>query len=88
MKSFGIVYLEANLHGKPVIAASVGGVPDAVVDGVSGFLIEENNITILKEKILLLMNNKKLRDQLERQAKTKSRVTFFFGTNILILLLK
>ena len=33
-EGFGIVYLEANLFGKPVIGSRSGGVPDAVLDGV------------------------------------------------------
>ncbi len=39
-EGFGIVYLEANLCGKPVIAARTGGVEDAVEHGVNGLLIE------------------------------------------------
>ena len=39
-EGFGIVYLEANVCGKPVIAARTGGVEDAVEDGVNGVLVE------------------------------------------------
>jgi D-inositol-3-phosphate glycosyltransferase len=39
-ESFGLVAVEAQACGTPVIAASVGGLPVAVRDGVSGFLIE------------------------------------------------
>jgi phosphatidylinositol alpha-1,6-mannosyltransferase len=39
-EGFGIVYLEANLCGKPVIGANTGGVSDAIEDGVSGLLVE------------------------------------------------
>jgi phosphatidylinositol alpha-1,6-mannosyltransferase len=40
MEGFGIVYLEAGLAGKPVVAARVGGVADAVEDGVTGLLTD------------------------------------------------
>jgi phosphatidylinositol alpha-1,6-mannosyltransferase len=43
MEGFGIVLLEANAAGKPVVASNIGGVPDAVVDGESGFLVEPGN---------------------------------------------
>ncbi|MEU1123655.1 D-inositol-3-phosphate glycosyltransferase [Streptomyces sp. NPDC005899] len=38
-ESFGLVAIEAQAAGTPVIAAAVGGLPVAVRDGVSGFLI-------------------------------------------------
>lgn len=42
-ESFGLVYLEANLFGKPVVAGRTGGVPEAVVDGRTGHLVEPHN---------------------------------------------
>lgn len=39
-ESFGLVAIEAQASGTPVVAASVGGLPVAVRDGVSGFLID------------------------------------------------
>jgi phosphatidyl-myo-inositol dimannoside synthase len=40
VEGFGLVYLEANACGKPVIAGRSGGVPDAVTDGVTGLLVD------------------------------------------------
>jgi glycosyltransferase involved in cell wall biosynthesis len=37
--SFGIVYLEAWLHGKPVIGARTWGIMDVIRDGVDGLLV-------------------------------------------------
>ncbi len=42
-EGFGIVYLEANLFEKPVIGSRCGGVPDAIVDGVTGLLVDQKN---------------------------------------------
>ena len=39
VEGFGIVYLEANLFGKPVIGGRSGGVPEAIVDGQTGILV-------------------------------------------------
>jgi phosphatidylinositol alpha-1,6-mannosyltransferase len=39
-EGFGIVYLEANAHGIPVVAGNVAGAVDAVVDGESGLLVD------------------------------------------------
>lgn len=39
VEGFGIVYLEANGFGKPVVGTRSGGVPDAIAHGISGFLV-------------------------------------------------
>jgi glycosyltransferase involved in cell wall biosynthesis len=39
IEGFGLVYLEAAAHGLPVVAHAVGGVAEAVVDGVTGLLV-------------------------------------------------
>lgn len=40
VEGFGIVFLEAAREGLPVVAGRSGGVPDAVSDGVNGFLVD------------------------------------------------
>ena len=40
VEGFGMVAVEAAAHGLPTVAYAVGGVPDAVSDGVSGALVE------------------------------------------------
>jgi len=48
---------EAQLMEKPVIATNVGGIPELMKDGKTGFLIEKGNSTQLFEKLSLLLNN-------------------------------
>jgi glycosyltransferase involved in cell wall biosynthesis len=60
VEGFGFVYLEASAHGLPIIAHKTGGVEDAVQDGVTGFLIEPENITELTKKIDLLINDEEM----------------------------
>lgn len=39
VEGFGMVAIEAAAHGLPTVATAVGGVPDAVAEGVSGYLV-------------------------------------------------
>jgi len=57
---FGLVYLEAALAQKPVIACNAGGAPEIVVHGETGLLVPppENNIGLLAEAILSLLENR------------------------------
>jgi len=48
---------EAQLMEKPVIATNVGGIPELMKDGETGFLIEKNNSDELFEKLSMLLNN-------------------------------
>ncbi len=51
-EGFGMVAAEAAAHGLPTIAFAVGGVPDAVQDGVSGRLAEPGDYLGLAEMIM------------------------------------
>jgi phosphatidylinositol alpha-1,6-mannosyltransferase len=40
VEGFGLVFLEAGACGKPVIGGRSGGIPDAIVEGESGLLVD------------------------------------------------
>ncbi len=63
-EGFGIVYLEANLAGKPVIAGDAGGVRDAVRDDHNGILVNPENLEDIKNAIVKLINDDDLRERL------------------------
>lgn len=56
-EGFGITFLEANACEKPVIGGNSGGVPDAIEDGHSGFLVEPEDAEMLSQKLLFLLKN-------------------------------
>jgi phosphatidylinositol alpha-1,6-mannosyltransferase len=63
VEGLGIVYLEASSCGLPVIAGSSGGAPDAVIDGVTGNVVDgTNNHQIAKAAIELLNDPKKAKE--------------------------
>ena len=51
---------EAQLMEKPVIVTNVGGNPEMMVDGKTGFLVEEGNADELFEKLTILFENKEI----------------------------
>lgn len=53
---FGMVALEANLLGVPVVASNVGGLREIVEDGITGFLVAPNNPESLAEGINKALN--------------------------------
>lgn len=75
-EGFGIVYLEANLAGKPVIAGNSGGVKDAVQDLVNGLLVNPNNPKEIRDAIIKLAKDKDLRQQLGEQGKKRAQTKF------------
>lgn len=90
VEGFGIVYLEANSYGKPVIGGNSGGVPDAVIDGLNGFLIEPGNVENLTNIIALLLDDKDLRHKIGKQGfdRVKKEYTWEKLTEKLIPFLK
>jgi phosphatidylinositol alpha-1,6-mannosyltransferase len=56
-EGFGIVYLEANLSGLPVVAGAIGGALDAVVDGVTGVLVEPTDHVAVADAVIDLLRD-------------------------------
>ncbi len=57
VEGLGIVYLEASACGLPVIAGSSGGAPDAVLDGVTGFVVDGENKHEIAAAAIKLLND-------------------------------
>lgn len=71
VESFGIVYLEAAYFGKPVVGGISGGTADAVVNNVTGFLIDSSDQKKLEETLVLLLKDKKLRERLGKSGRKR-----------------
>ncbi|MBI1181928.1 MAG: glycosyltransferase [Alphaproteobacteria bacterium] len=63
-EGFGLVFLEANACRKAVIGGRDGGVPDAVVDGETGILVNGQSIDDLRAAMRALLADDTLRDRL------------------------
>lgn len=60
VEGFGIVFLEANACETPVVGSNTGGIPDAIIDGETGLLVDEENVTELVKALKKIMNDKTL----------------------------
>lgn len=72
-EGFGLVYLEANAFGKPVVAGRAGGAIDAVVDGVTGILVDPESELELAEAVVALLENPERAAELGRQGRERVR---------------
>jgi phosphatidyl-myo-inositol dimannoside synthase len=63
-EGFGIVFLEAGSQKLPVIGSDQGGCSEAILNGVTGYLVEPDNIYELENCIVQLLNNPHLRQKL------------------------
>ncbi|MFW0862338.1 MAG: glycosyltransferase family 4 protein [Candidatus Komeilibacteria bacterium] len=66
VEGFGIVYLEAGVFGKPVIATPVGGAKEAVKDNVTGIFTSRETMV---SDIIKLLKDKSFADELGANAK-------------------
>ncbi len=67
--------LEAFAHGKPVVAASIGGIPEQVADG-SGMLFAPGDVDALAEALQTLAHRADMRERMGRNAHARLREAY------------
>jgi glycosyltransferase involved in cell wall biosynthesis len=60
-EAFGFAIAEAMAHGKPVLATRVGGIPEIVEDGVTGYLVSAGDREAIADRMLRLAGDGSLR---------------------------
>jgi L-malate glycosyltransferase len=63
-ESFGVAAVEASACGIPVVASNIGGLPEVVIDGKTGFLFPSTDVDALAEKIRVLIDSPTLRKEM------------------------
>jgi phosphatidylinositol alpha-1,6-mannosyltransferase len=76
LEGFGLVFLEANACGLPVIGGRSGGVIDAIEDKFSGYLVDPYSIQDISEKLKLLIGNPNLAIKMGNNGFERSRIKF------------
>lgn len=65
----GLVVLEAMMSGTPVIASAIGGLPEIVQHGVTGFLVEPGNVAELRERLSEILSDSHLTARMGQAAR-------------------
>jgi glycosyltransferase involved in cell wall biosynthesis len=73
---FGWMISESMAFGKPVVATRVGGIPELVNDGESGFLAERGDTVVIAERILMLVNDRELREKMGNSGRLAVNANF------------
>lgn len=73
LETFGLVAAEAMSHGLPVIASNIGGLPEVVENGLTGYLFAPGNVKELTDKIQHLWKNPDLCRAMGRNGREKVR---------------
>src|SRR5258708_8089338 len=76
IEGFGIVFLEAAAAAKPAIGGSSGGVPEVIVDGVTGLLVDGANVDSVADAIRFLATSPDVRARMGEAGRRHVRAEF------------
>jgi len=82
IEGLAIASLEAMAMGKPTVVSNNGGLPDAVIDGITGFVVPPGDIEGLSAAILRFLEDKELAIRLGRNARQRVEKEFDIKKNI------
>ncbi|MGN6532209.1 MAG: glycosyltransferase [Ginsengibacter sp.] len=68
-EAFPLVNLEAMQFSLPVVSTNEGGISEAVINNVTGFIVEPRNVQQLADKLRILIENKNLREEMGMHGK-------------------
>jgi len=80
-ESFCLAALEAAASGVPVVATHVGGLPEVVLDGETGFLFEPDDVAAAVRAVCRLLRDDRLRSEMARAALDRAEL---FSTDVVI----
>jgi phosphatidylinositol alpha-1,6-mannosyltransferase len=80
IEGFGMVFLEASAAGKPVVGGRSGGVYDSIVEGVTGLLVNPEDVDELASKLRQLILDRGLRQRLGSAGLQRAKTEFSWET--------
>lgn len=85
VEGFGIVYLEAALHGVPALATQGGGAAEAVIHNETGIAVAPNSVTATTTALTRLLSDADLRQRLGLAAQRRAQEEFTWSRRIMPL---
>lgn len=76
IEGLGVVLLEAQAAGTPCVTGTSGGTPEAVVNGVTGFVIDGHDSEALVESTVRLLSDPGLTERMARAGRDHVRTGF------------
>ena len=77
-EGFGMVLIEAQACGTPVIGTTVGGIPYAIVDGETGLLVPPKDSEALADAIKQILSDEKLAEEMGRRGSERVNKEFIW----------
>jgi glycosyltransferase involved in cell wall biosynthesis len=77
-EGFGLVFLEAMAHGKPVIGGAHGGTPDVIEDGVTGLLVPHGDAALLASALVSLLADPARATEMGRLGRERVETAYTF----------
>ena len=75
-ETFGLAALEAMACGVPVVASDIGGLPELITDGETGFLCPLDDVSCFADRIRSLLDDESMRDNMGRAARESAADRF------------
>ncbi|MCH1453784.1 MAG: N-acetyl-alpha-D-glucosaminyl L-malate synthase BshA [Flavobacteriaceae bacterium] len=72
-ESFGLAALEAMVHGVPVVCSDVGGLPEVIEEGVSGYLCPLGDVDAMANRAIHILEDPERHKRFKRQAYESSK---------------
>jgi glycosyltransferase involved in cell wall biosynthesis len=79
---FGYVIAEAMASSKPLLGTRVGGIPELIEDGKTGFLVERGDTEAMADRLLRLLEDARLREAMGQAGRRAAETRFNHKVNV------
>ncbi len=85
LESFGVAILEASACSLPVVVSNVGGLPEVVQDGKTGYVVDRENPDATAEALMKIIQNNSLRRQMGDAGRKLVLDKYQWSNNVLVM---
>lgn len=81
-EGFGLTVAEALWKGTPVVASNIGGIPEQLINNKTGFLVDPYDYKKCAQKVITLLKDKKLAENMGKKGKEFIRKNFLITRHL------